>query len=215
MANGDGDDSPFENTVERDDIDERADDADVVERTEVREMPEDEVNNEVDRMLQGDDPSGDHSDALVNDSPTDGDSTTSTSDSTQQAHVADKSDDPLADADPSNIDPADLEDQEWTLGDSKEDKIIEFKEMKFLLSEPDDDELLDIIGSQPGEEMSPSDNMRELCQATIQSPTLSDARWSDLNIAERLGLMMRVSDFVGLDEFMDFQDVGAEAPQGM
>jgi hypothetical protein len=213
MANGD-DDSPFENTVERDDISERPDDADVVERKEVREMPEDEVNSEVDRMLQGEDPSGDHSDALVNDSPTNGDST-STSDSTQQAHVTEKADDPLADADPSNIDPADLEEQEWTLGDSKEDEIIEFKEMKFLLSEPDDDGLLDIIGSQPGEEMSPSDNMRELCQATIQSPTLSDARWSDLNIAERLGLMMRVSDFVGLDEFMDFQDVGAEAPQGM
>ena len=192
----------------KDDIPTPPDDGEVVETRDVRDKSESEVNSEIDRMLAGEAPDGDHTDALDN-QPSE--TQTSTTDPQPQFASTDETDEEL---DPDDIDPAELEEQEWTLGGERGDKLIEFKGMKFLLSEPDDDELLDIIGAEPDEEVSASENMRELCQATIEAPTLTDDRWDGLNLAERLGLMMEVSQYVGLDEFMDFQDIGPEAHPG-
>lgn len=203
--------------------------AEVIEQKDVSDKTESEVQSEIDKMLAGGTPEEDHSDALdvdnksVSDTNNTDAKTTDSGNTTNEAthHEQDSgnftqdSGNPLDGADPSNIDPAQLEEQEWTLGGDKGDEVIQFKDMVFLLSEPDDDALLDIIGGEPDEQQSASENMRELCQATIKSPTLTDKRWDGLNLAERLGLMMEVSDFIGLDEFMDFQDVGAKAQAGI
>lgn len=200
---------------DKDDSTTPPEDSEVVERKNVRDVDESDVNSEIDRMLAADEPADDHTDALVDAAEGSTDPDKEQSASEDGAAFSGNNDDPLEGADPANIDPAKLEEQEWTLGGEKGDELIEFKGMQFLLTEPDDDKLLDVIGGEPGEDVSASARMKEMCQLTIEAPTLTDARWENLNIAERLGLMLEVSEYVGLNEFMDFQDVGAEARPGV
>lgn len=168
-----------------------SDDAEVVETRDVSDTPEDEVDGMVDEMLESEESSTDSGTTDETETPMD-----------------------LTETSPDEVSVEDLEQQDWTLGQEKEDKLINFKGTKFLLSEPDDDDVLDIIAQQPGEEPDPKANMLKLCQAAIKAPELTPGRWErEMNMSERIGLTMRVSQYMGLEDFMDFPDGGPEAQQ--
>lgn len=191
--------------------------AEVVETQDVSDVPEEEVNSQIDQMLQGEEPDDADLDAAVQDEP-DSEGETAGVSTEEEVTFDTGSDEPVEDPmdamDPANVSVSELEEQEWTLGQEKGEKVIEFKGMKFLFAEPEEDEVLDIIGGTPGQQADPADNMRRLCQSTIKAPQLTDSRWEDLNVGEKLGLLIRVSQYIGIDDFMDFQDVGPEAQPG-
>ena len=176
-------------------------DREVEETRDVSDVPEDEVNETVDEMLTEDDEAAD----------ADEDSGEFVATDTEHTEPQD-----LTAQDPDDISIEELESQEWTLGEEKADELIEFKGTKFLLTEPDDDDVLDIIAQQPGQEIDAKANMLKLVRAAVAAPEITDDRWENqMNMSERLGLTMRVSQYIGIDDFMDFPEGGAGAQPGM
>jgi hypothetical protein len=172
------------------------DDAEVEETRDVSDTPEDEVDEMVDTMLQGD------NDTAV---------TTDSDDASEEVGVND-----LTETSPDEVSVEELEEQEWTLGGEIEDEVINFKGTQFLLSEPEDDDILDIIAQQPGQTVDPKANMLKMCQAAVKAPEITPQRWENqMNMSERLGLTMRVAQFIGIEDFMDFPDSGAAAQPGL
>ena len=178
------------------------DDREVDETRDVSDVPEDEVNETVDEMLSEDDAADTDSDDKEEFVATD------------TVHTEEPED--LTQKDPDDISIEELESQEWTLGEEKEDELIEFKGTRFLLREPDDDDVLDIIAQQPGQEVDAKANMLKLVRAAVEAPEITDERWENqMNMSERLGLTMRVSQYIGIEDFMDFPEAGAAAQPGM
>ena len=108
----------------------------------------------------------------------------------------------LTELDPADIDPSDLEEQEWTLGEGPTQQVIEFKQMRFLVEDPDDDAVLNMMAEAEIGEGDTSDRMFQLCDSAIQKPELSPERWGE----------MRVSEAIGLSDMIDFPETG-ENPQ--
>lgn len=178
-----------------------SEDAEVAETRDVSETPEEEVDEMVDDMLE------DEPDESADDS--------SEGNVTAGMDEEDVGPNDLTATSPDEVSVEELEEQEWTLGQEIEDQLINFKGTKFLLSEPDDDDVLDIIAQAPGQEINPKANMLKLCQAAIKAPELTASRWEhEMNMSERIGLTMRVSQFMGIEDFMDFPEGGPEAQQG-
>lgn len=178
-----------------------SDEAEVEETRDVSDVPEEEVDETVDEMLQ---------DESEDDVSTTEDTQFVATDSEEQPGPRD-----LTEASPDEVSVEELEEQEWTLGQEIEDELIDFKGTKFLLSEPEDDDVLDIIAQAPGQEIDPKANMLKLCQAAIKAPELTAQRWEhQMNMSERIGLTMRVSQFMGIEDFMDFPEGGPEAQAG-
>lgn len=177
-----------------------SDDAEVAETRDVSDVPEDEVDEMVDEMVANE-PSAD-----------------STEESTADSDSTETSEEPndLTATSPDEVSIEELEEQEWTLGEEKEDELVEFKGTRFLLREPEDDEILDIIAQQPGQTVDPKANMLKMCQAAIAAPEITADRWENqMNMSERLGLTMRVAQYIGIEDFMDFPDSGAAAQAGL
>lgn len=122
----------------------------------------------------------------------------------------------LREVDPDEIDPEDLEEQEWSLGGDLRG-TFEFAGMTWLVEDPDDDEILNlIVGAAAGEgetaEMTGSDRMFTLCESAIIAPEITPERWRDMKSGERIGLTMRVAEFAGIDQMMDFPETGGDLP---
>jgi len=122
----------------------------------------------------------------------------------------------LTEVDPEEIDPEDLENQDWTLGGDTRG-TIEFGGMTWLVEDPEDDDILNlIVGAAAGEgeaaEMSGSDRMYALCENAVIAPEITPERWREMQSGERIGLAMRIAEFAGIDQMMDFPDAG-EGPQ--
>lgn len=100
-----------------------------------------------------------------------------------------------------------LAEQEWTLG-GKTSTVIQFKGMKFLVEDPDDDAVLNMMAEAEMGEGNTSDRMYQLVSSAIVEPEISAERWGDLRMSERIGLMVRVSEAIGLDDMMDFPEDG-------
>lgn len=165
-----------------------SDDAEVTETRDVSDVPEDEVDEMVDEMVAGE----------------------------ADESAADIGPNDLTETSPDEVSVEELEEQDWTLGEEKEDELIDFKGTQFLLHEPDDDDILDIIAQQPGQTVDPKANMLKMCQAAVKAPEITAERWENhMNMSERLGLTMRVAQYIGIEDFMDFPDGGAAAQAGL
>ena len=75
----------------------------------------------------------------------------------------------LTELDPADIDPSDLEEQEWTLGEGPTQQVIEFKQMRFLVEDPDDDAVLNMMAEAEMGEGDTSDRMFQLCDSANRS----------------------------------------------
>jgi hypothetical protein len=120
--------------------------------------------------------------------------------------------------DPDEIDVEDLDDQEWTLGGETQE-FIKFGGMVFLVEDPDDDTILNLIASSAmaaeGDDSGledGSDRMYQFVETAIVKPEMTPEKWRTLKSGERVGLTMRVAEFAGLSQLMDFQD-GGPTPQ--
>ena len=85
--------------------------------------------------------------------------------------------------------------------------------------DPEDDEILNlIVGAATGEgeagQMDGSDRMFALCDSAVVAPEITPERWRDMKSGERLGLTMRIAEWAGIDQMMDFPEAGEAPPQG-
>ena len=124
----------------------------------------------------------------------------------------------LTEVNPEEIDPNDLENQEWSLG-GDDTGYIKFGGMVFEVQDPEDDEILNlIVGAATGEgeagQMDGSDRMFALCDSAVVAPEITPERWRDMKSGERLGLTMRIAEWAGIDQMMDFPEGGDTPPQG-
>jgi hypothetical protein len=123
----------------------------------------------------------------------------------------------LTQVDPEEIDPDDLENQEWSLG-GDDTGYIKFGGMVFEVQDPEDDEILNlIVGAATGEgdagEMTGSDRMFALCDSSVIAPEITPERWREMKSGERIGLTMRIAEWAGIDQMMDFPEGGDAPPQ--
>lgn len=123
----------------------------------------------------------------------------------------------LTQVDPEEIDPEDLENQEWSLGGESRG-TFDFAGMTWLVEDPEDDEILNlIVGAATGEgeagQMDGSDRMFALCDSAVVAPEITPERWRDMKSGERLGLTMRIAEWAGIDQMMDFPEGGEAPPQ--
>lgn len=112
-----------------------------------------------------------------------------------------------------DIDLDEVAEQEWTLGGEPEQQRFKFKGMTFVVEDPDDDAVLDMMAQAEMGEGDTSERMYQLVSSAIVEPEVTPERWRDLRMSERIGLMVRVSEAIGLDDMMDFPEGGQEAPQ--
>jgi len=123
----------------------------------------------------------------------------------------------LTELDPDEIDPDDLESQDWTLG-GEDRGTIDFGGMTWLVEDPEDEEILNlIVGAATGEgeaaDMDGSDRMYTLCESAVIAPEIYPERWRNMKSGERLGLTMRIAEWAGIDQMMDFPEAGPSPQQ--
>ena len=105
-----------------------------------------------------------------------------------------------------------LEEQDWTLGGEERQKLIEFRGMEFLVQDPDDETMLMLMAFDPSSSNADvSQKLYRLVSSAVVAPEISLERWQDMRLSERLGLAIHVSDAIGLQDLMDFQDAGLQA----
>lgn len=122
--------------------------------------------------------------------------------------------DPEGVPDPSDrVDEADVdddaayEDQEWTLGEIRTGEI-EVQGMRFKLEEPASDEAVERLLRAEG---GLANNIREVVDTLVVSPTITDERWDNgMTPKERALLAGEALDWFGIDDFID-QEALAEA----
>jgi hypothetical protein len=123
----------------------------------------------------------------------------------------------LTELDPGEIDPEDLENQDWTLGGEARG-TIDFGGMTWLVEDPEDEEILNlIVGAATGEgeaaDMDGSDRMYALCESAVIAPEISPERWRNMKSGERIGLTMRISEWAGIDQLMNEDFGDGQSPQ--
>ncbi|QBI90025.1 uncharacterized protein ChaoS9_090 [Halobacterium phage ChaoS9] len=123
----------------------------------------------------------------------------------------------LSEVDASEIDIEELENQEWTLGGEQEE-VITFAGMQFLVEEPDDEDLLNMIagaaggGDGNGDGLDGSDRMYKLVESAVKAPEVTPEKWREMRSGERIGLAMKIAEFAGIHQMVDFPDAG-QTPQ--
>ena len=118
----------------------------------------------------------------------------------------------VTEMDPSEVSVEDLEEQEWTLGGGPTEEIIEFKGMKFLIEDPDDDTVLNMMAQAGQGDADTSQRLFDLATSAIKAPELTMEQWRDMRMSERVGLTFRIADAIGLADMMDFPE-GGPSPQ--
>jgi len=126
----------------------------------------------------------------------------------------------LSEMDADDISVEDLENQDWTLG-GEQQELLEFAGMKFMVEDPDDDVILNLIASSAmaaesgdGLDESGGDRMFQFVESAIVAPEMTAERWRNMKSGQRVGLTMRVAEFAGIHQMMDFPDGGQTLPQG-
>jgi len=119
----------------------------------------------------------------------------------------------MTDTDTTDAEEIDVEaiaEQEWTLGGEPTKQVITFKGMKFVVEDPDDDAVLNMMAQAEQSDGGTADRMYKLVKSAVTQPEITPERWRDLRTSERIGLMVRVSEAIGLGDMMDFPDDGPE-----
>lgn len=101
----------------------------------------------------------------------------------------------------SEVDLDSIENQQWGLGKTKPAKMVTMKGMKFLLTEPDDDDAVvnSISKVRRGDLMAA---FKALSQLTVEAPTISDERWEqDMTAMERFSLGNIVLQYLDAQDF--------------
>ena len=109
-----------------------------------------------------------------------------------------------------------LANQDWdtNFGGEKTQRF-EFKGTVFQVSDPeDDDKILNLMAEREMGMGDASDRMFQLCKAAIDYPELTPERWAGMRTSARIGLLTRVSSSLGLQDMMDFQELGQQLQQG-
>ena len=156
---------------------------------------------------------------MSSDSPESGDDHRGAESTEAEAEPQDIDEEPvdLTQVDPEEIDPEDLEKQEWSLGGESRG-TFDFAGMTWLVEDPEDDDILNlIVGAATGEgeagQMDGSDRMFALCDSAVVSPEIMPERWRQMKSGERIGLTMRIAEWAGIDQMMDFPEGGEAPPQ--
>jgi hypothetical protein len=124
----------------------------------------------------------------------------------------------LSEVDASEIDLEELENQEWTLGGEAEE-VIQFAGMQFLVEEPDDEDLLNMIAGAAGgadgegDGLDGSDRMFKLVESAVKAPEVTPEKWREMRSGERIGLAMKIAEFAGIHQMVDFPDAGPSPQQ--
>ena len=168
-----------------------ADDRHVIETRDVTDLgSEEEVNEEVNDML---DPSDlaetelrPEMQALVDEAKRRQDAT----DSTEVRVASDE---------PEDLEKFDFEAQDWTLDTRKSEEVRDFRGMKFLFREPeDDDEVLDVL--EEASEAGRSEQMKAIVQMVVHRPKIDDGKWASMSAFSKLGLAGQAADYLDLGE---------------
>jgi hypothetical protein len=134
---------------------------------------------------------------------------------TEESTTAEDEQEPvdLTEQNPEDIDPDQLAEQDWTLGEGPTEQYVEFKQMVFHVEDPDDDAVLNMMAQAEMGEGDTSERMYQLCDSAITDPELSPERWGQMRMSERIGLMVRVAEAIGLSDMIDFPEGGPGAQQ--
>lgn len=120
----------------------------------------------------------------------------------------------ISEMDPDEVSIEDLENQEWTLGGGPTEELIEFKGMQFLIEDPDDDTVLNMMAQAGGGDTDASQRLYELSDSAIKAPELTIEQWRDMRMSERVGLTFRIANAIGLADMMDFPEDGPSPQPG-
>jgi len=115
-----------------------------------------------------------------------------------------------------DIDIQELEEQDWDVSDEDPREVIEYEFLngntkRFLVQDPDTNNLLDIVAVDPGEDSDLSENLYEIVNAAVTAPEITVERWRDVRPADRIGLADEISEAIGLTKLLGFTDAGLEA----
>jgi len=115
-----------------------------------------------------------------------------------------------------DIDIQELEEQDWDVSDDDPREEIEYEFLngntkRFLVQDPDTNDLLDIVAVEPGEDGDIAENLFEIVSAAVVAPEITLERWQDVRPADRIGLADEVADVIGLNKLLGFTDAGLEA----
>lgn len=115
-----------------------------------------------------------------------------------------------------DFDIQELEEQEWDVSDDDPREEIEYEFLngntkRFLVQDPDTNDLLDIVAVEPGEDGDIAENLYEIVSAAVVAPEITLERWQEVRPADRIGLADEVADSIGLNKLLGFTDAGLEA----
>jgi len=115
-----------------------------------------------------------------------------------------------------DFDIQELEEQEWDVSDDDPREEIEYEFLngntkRFLVQDPDTNDLLDIVAVEPGEDGDIAENLYEIVSAAVVAPEITLERWQEVRPADRIGLADEVAEVIGLNKLLGFTDAGLEA----
>lgn len=115
-----------------------------------------------------------------------------------------------------DFDIQELEEQEWDVSDDDPREEFEYEFLngntkRFLVQDPDTNDLLDIVAVEPGEDGDIAENLYEIVSAAVVAPEITLERWQEVRPADRIGLADEVADSIGLNKLLGFTDAGLEA----
>lgn len=99
------------------------------------------------------------------------------------------------------LSPSELEEQEWPFGEKKDSEIIEYKGFQMLVSEPDEEAIMNAI--QGAEGANNLDQMYLWVDLVVDKPKITKRQWKEeMSNIEKLGLGTVVMEWVGMGDFM-------------
>jgi len=109
-----------------------------------------------------------------------------------------------------DFDLQEFEDQDWDLDDSAGQQeishdFINGNEKRFLIQDPEPEVIMELV--QPvGEDTDRSEVLFEFIRKTIIAPEITLERWRSMMTADKIALSNKVSEKIGVDRVLGFQD---------
>lgn len=100
-----------------------------------------------------------------------------------------------------DIDLDSIENQDWGLGEKRPPKLRQFRGMKFLLTEPeDDDKVVNAINQIRQDDMMTA--YYQLVRITVKAPEITEERWNEqMTATEKVGLGNQVLAYLQAQDF--------------
>ena len=112
-----------------------------------------------------------------------------------------------------DVDIDELREQEWTVSDAGKQTVEEYEfvdgtTMEFLIQDPDTDAILEYVAIDPS--ANEDQKLYQLVSGSVVAPEVTLERWRDLRTVDKIGLGELVSEAIGLNDLMDFSEVGLD-----